>query len=252
MYRILTLLFVLSLAPVAFAQNQRKPIEVVKQRESTTFSTYKLKHYEPEQFLIVLRRLLGIPNGSYERDDGSLTISIGFILKGTPKAIEQFKSIAVQIDMAADGQQVNTKRPYLESHPVVANPEVAFKVIQTILAGTDATVGQDQRSGVIIVLGRKEHHQRVKDSLATLRGDSGTTKIVQLEHSSASTILSAVRDLMNLSTASTEGPQQGPKMLANTVKNYIVIRGTLAEILYVSQMIPLLDSYMGECPTVRF
>ena len=41
-------------------------------------------------------------------------------------------------------------------------------------------------------------------------------------------------------------------MLANTVKNYIVIRGTLAEILYVSQMITLLDSYMGECPTVRF
>jgi len=247
MYRILTLLFVLSLAPVAFAQNQRKPIEVVKQRESTTFSTYKLKHYEPEQFLIVLRRLLGIPNGSYERDDGSLTISIGFILKGTPKAIEQFKSIAVQIDMAADGQQVNTKRPYLESHPVVANPEVAFKVIQTILAGTDATVGQDQRSGVIIVLGRKEHHQRVEDSLATLRGQSGTTKIVRLKHASAAKILPEVGDLVNL-----EDPQQGPKMLANTVKNYIVIRGTLAEILYVSQMITLLDSYMGECPTVRF
>ena len=214
--------------------------------KATSLSNYTLKHYDPEQFLIISRRLLGIPEGGYERDDKSLVLSIDpssdrFILKGTPKAIEEFKAIAAQIDVTPDEQETNTERPYLDSHPVFTDSEVAFKVIQTMLDGTDATVGQDQISGAIILRGRKEHHQRVKDSLATLRGDSGTTKIVQLEHSSASTILSAVRDLMNLSTASTEGPQQGPKMLANTVQNYIVIRGTPAEIFDVSQMITQLD-----------
>ena len=223
----------------------RDSIVAMTRLKASSVSTYSLKHYDPEQFLIVSRRLLGVADGAYVRDDGSLIITVDpssdrFILKGTPSAVEEFKNIAAVIDVAADAEELSTERPYLKSYPVFTDPEVAFKVVQTILDGKDATVGQDNISGAIIVKGRKEHHKDVTDTIATLRGESGTTEIVQLENTNASSILSAVQSLMSSGSSGVENPS-GPKLLANTVQNYIVIRGTPAEIFDVKQMISQFD-----------
>ena len=209
-----------------------------------TVSTHSLNHYDPEQFLIVARPLLEMQPGAYEREDGSFVISIDptsnrMILKGTSTAIEEFKSIAKVVDVAANEVELNTERPYLQSYPVFTDPEVAFKVVQTMLDGTDATVGQDTGTGAIVLRGRKDQHKIASNAITTLGGESGTTKIIQLENTGASTILSAVQSLMS-SGANLENPS-GPKLLANTVQNYIVIRGTPAEINDVTQMIAQLD-----------
>ena len=218
-------------------------LEITRRKAIVSF--YLLKHYDPEQFLIVSRPLLGIAEGGDRRDDGSLIISIDpstdrFILRGTPSAINEFKELAAVVDTAVDEEETNTERPYLKSYPVVTDPEVARKVVETMLDGTDATIGQDETTGAIILNGRKEHHQRASDTLATLRGEVGTTKIVRLEYSSASTILSAVQSLMGSAASGVENPS-GPKLLANTVQNYIVIRGTPSEIFQISEMIIQLD-----------
>ncbi len=222
----------------------RDTIIAMTKRKATSFSTYGLKHYDPEQFLIVSRRLLGIEDETYQRDDGSLVIVVDpssnrLILKGTPTAIEEFKNIAAVIDVAATEEDVNTERPYLKSYSVFTDPEVARKVMETMLDGTDATVGQDDATGAIVLRGRKEHHKLAAETIATLRGESGTTKIVQLENSSASSILSAVQSLMNVGKDAES--TSGPKLLANTVQNYIVIRGTPAEIFETTQTIVQLD-----------
>lgn len=222
----------------------RDTIVKITEGKASNVSPYVLKHFDPEQFLMVSRPLLGIDEGAKKRNDGSLIITIDpannrFILKGTPIAIKEFENVAAVVDVAADDVADSTERPYLNSYPVFTDPEVAFKVIQTMLDGTDATVGQDTLSGAIILRGRKEHHKVCSDAIATLGGESGTTKIVQLENTSASSILSAIQSLMSSGTG-LEGPS-GPKLLANTVQNYIVIRGTPAEINDVTQMISQFD-----------
>lgn len=222
----------------------RDTIVAMTKRKATSFSTYALKFYDPEQFLMVSRRLLGIADEAYQREDGSLVIVVDpssnrLILKGTPTAIDEFKSIAAVVDVQAKEEELNTERPYLKNYPIFTDPEIARKVMETMLDGTDATVGQDETTGAIILRGRKEHHELAAETIATLRGESGTTKIIQLENSSASTILSAVQSLMNLTTDG-ENPK-GPKLLANTLQNYIVVRGTPAEIFETTETILQLD-----------
>ena len=229
----------------AHLRQVRDTINAMTRRRATAFDTYSLKHYDPEQFMLVSRRLLGVPESSYQRDDGSLVIVVDpsnnrLILKGTPTAIEEFKTIADVVDVPADIADTTTERPYLKSYPVFTDPEVARKVMETMLDGTDATVGQDATTGAIVLRGRKEHHKLAQDTIATLRGETGTTRIVQLQNSSASTILAAVQSLMNISNDAESA--KGPKLLANTVQNYIVVRGTPAELNETEQMIQQLDS----------
>ena len=154
----------------------RDTVEAIKKRKANGIFTYVLKHYDPEQFLIVSRPLLGIKDGAYARDDGSLIITVDpaknrFILKGTPSAVEKFKNIAAILDVGADAEDFNTERPYLKSYPVSTDPEVAFKVVETMLDGTNARVGQDATSGAIVVRGRKEHHKLVRATIAILRDE---------------------------------------------------------------------------------
>ena len=229
----------------AHLRQVRDTINAMTSRRATSFSTHTLKHYDPEQFMLVSRRLLDIPESAYQRDDGSLVIVVDpssnrLILKGTPTAIEEFKTIADVVDVASNLDDTTTERPYLKSYPVFTDPEVARKVMETMLDGTDATVGQDAATGAIVLRGRKEHHKLAQDTIATLRGETGTTRIVQLQNSSASTILAAVQSLMNISNDAES--TKGPKLLANTVQNYIVVRGTPAEIFETEQMIQQLDS----------
>ena len=229
--------------------NLRKVRDVIKkmtQRKATATATYIVKHYDPEEFMNIVRRLLGIEEGLYDRNDGSLVVSIDssnnrMILKGTPTSIEDFKRVAATVDVPTSEQEVSLERSLLKKYPVLTDPEIAMQVIQTMLDGTDATVGQDESSGAIILRGRKEHHQIAEETIATLRGELGTTEIVRLQNASASSVLSAVQTLMNLSATTTAENPSGPKLLANTVQNYIIVRGTPAEIFEITQMIKQLD-----------
>ncbi len=222
----------------------RDAIKSMNRRIATGFATYGLKHYDAEQFMLVARQLLGIAGEEYERADGTLVVVIDpssnrLILKGTPTAIEEFRSIAAVVDVEAEIPEGNTERPYLKSYPIFTDPKVARMVMETMLDGTDATVGQDEMTGAIILRARKVHHQLAEETINTLKGESGTTKIVQLQNANASAILKAVQSLMNLPTDPKDA--SGPKLLANTVQNYIVVRGTPAEIFEVARMIEQLD-----------
>jgi len=93
----------------------RNAIVVMTRRKATTYSDYALKYQDPEQFLIMSRRLLGIPEGAYEREDGSLLIQVDpaanrLILKGTPTAIEDFNKTATLVDKSSEQVAPNAER----------------------------------------------------------------------------------------------------------------------------------------------
>ena len=231
----------------------RDTIRTMTQRKASSYSTYTLKHYDPEQFMIVARRLLKIAPDGYEREDGSLIIVVDpssnrLIVKGTPTAVTDFKGVAEVVDVAPSESETGIERSYLKSYPVLTDPETAFKVLQTMLDGTTATVGQDEVTGAIVLRGTEDQHKIAMDTIKTLRGETGTTKIVELKNATASEILSAVNALLNISATSAADNPNAPKILANTALNYIVIRGTPPEIFEISQIIAQLDNAEGRDP----
>lgn len=231
----------------------RDTIETMTRRKASSFFTYSLLHFDPEQFMIVARRLLRIAPDAYEREDGSLIIVIDpssnrLIVKGTPNAVAEFKNVAQVVDTPPNVSETGVELSFLKSYPVLTDPATARKVVETMLDGTTATVGQDEITGAIVLRGTQDQHDIAAQTLSTLRGETGTTKIIELENALAADILAAVNSLLNLSsTTATENPN-APKLLANTLQNYIVVRGTPSETFEISQIIDQLDQAQGRDP----
>ena len=54
------------------------------------------------------------------------------------------------------------------AYPITIDPKTAIAVLGTVLEGSDVRIMQDTGSGTIIVLGRKEDHELVRETLAAL------------------------------------------------------------------------------------
>lgn len=231
----------------------RKTIETMTRRKASSFFTYSLKHFDPEQFMLVARRLLKIEPDAFERKDGSLVIvldpsSSRMIIKGTPTAVSEFKTVASVVDVAAKDEEADIERPFLKSYSVLTDPQIALKVVETMLDGTTATVGQDELTGSIVLRGNEEQHSITAQTLKTLAGETGTTKIIELENAAAGDILNAVNALLNLSATTLSENPNAPKLLANTLQNYIVVRGTPSDTFEITQIINQLDQAQGRDP----
>ena len=234
-------------------KNIRKTIDTMMRLKKRSYSIYTLKHYDPEQFMMVARGPLKIPAEDYQRADGSLSISVDpssnrLIVNGTPSAHATFKEVAAIVDVEPSGSETGMERTFLRSYPVMTDPEMAKKVVETMLDGTTATIGQNEVTGAIVLRGTEAQHKIAAEIIQTIQGESGSTKIVELENASATDILSAVNSLLNITAASTAENPNAPRLLANTSQNFIVIHGTPQEIFNISQMIAQLDQAQGRDP----
>ncbi len=218
-----------------------------------TYKTYNLKFYSPEQFLNVARNPLQIPEETFSRDDGTLAISIDaatnrLIINGTDAAHEDFLEVAAIIDVAPEKAESGQEHSFLRNYAVIADPEMTKKVVETMLDGTTATIGQNEVTGSIVLRGTEAQHKIAEDVISTIQGATGSTKIVELENASASDILTAVNSLLNITPTSAAANPNAPRLLANTTQNYIVIHGTPQEIFKISDIIAQLDQAQGRDP----
>lgn len=230
----------------------RKTIEALTHANALTYSMYTLKHYDPEQFLATARGLLKIAPDEYERADGSLSIGLDpsggrLFVYATPEAHEEFTKVANLLDVEPQEGDSGMERLYTKSYTITTDAEMARKVVETHLDGTTATIGQNEVTGAIILRGTESQHKIAKDVIDTIQGEEGSTKIVELQNASASTILEAVSSLLNLSSSSADNAN-APSMLANTSQNFIMIHGTPQQVFKVSSMIAQLDQAQGRDP----
>ena len=72
---------------------------------NSKYQTYDLQHVEPETLLFSVRELMGMRDDENRMRDETMTFSVEpppgnrIFLKGTPKRIEEFQSIAKMIDV---------------------------------------------------------------------------------------------------------------------------------------------------------
>ena len=72
-------------------------------------------------------------------------------------------------DPKIQDKELDSERSTVRRYSVTIDPKIALRVLQTMLDGTDAQIVADERSGAIVVRGRKEDHKLVVDSLATIQ-----------------------------------------------------------------------------------
>ena len=231
----------------------RRTIESLTRAKTLTYSIYTLKHYDPEQFLMAARAPLRIAPEAYDSDDGTLSISVDqsngrLFVHGTPAAHKAFAEVTELLDVAPEEGESGVERFYLKSYPITTDPEMARKVVETQLDGTTATIGQNEITGAIVLRGTDAQHKIADEVIKTIQGEAGSTKIVELQNASATAILEAVSNLLNISAKTSAENPNAPRLLANTTQNYIVIHGSPQQIYKISEMITQLDQAQGRDP----
>jgi len=239
-------------APGEDLKNIRQTIESLTRAKKLTYKIYNLKHYDPEQFLMAARGPLNINPENNSRDDKTLSISVDpssgrLFVHATPSAHEAFTEVVELLDVAPTESGVGPERVYIKSYAITTDPEMARKVVETQLDGTTATIGQNEITGAIVLRGTEAQHKIADEVIKTIQGESGSTKIVELQNASATSILEAINELLNISGMPSEN-SNAPRLLANPSQNYIVIHGTPQQIHNVSEMIAQLDQAQGRDP----
>ncbi|MDG1873093.1 MAG: secretin N-terminal domain-containing protein, partial [Mariniblastus sp.] len=230
----------------------RKVRDLIKASLDKEFGTemelmvYSLKNQDAETFMAIARGLLGIPEGRDMRDDETLAIKVEsfgerLFIRGTQEQLGEFQKVADVVDATpAEIAGVDVlDAPTLKMYPVLVDPQLAFDTLQTMLeAREDVRMQQDQTTGAVTVLGRSEDHQLVVETLEAISSavDGGFAIIPLINGDPAEFILV----LQNIYQKGIDD-ESGPVLLANSVLNHIIVRGTPQEVASVKEIVSQLD-----------
>ena len=234
-------------------RNIRDIIETAKKKladEQPSLITYQLKFQDAETFIAVVGAQLGIPTGKASNKDGTISIiseplSNRLYVSGTKHMLDRFSLIAKTVDSDPNmkDEELVVERPYLQTYGITIDPKLAYDLLGTMLEGSDARMQQDEVSGAITVLGRKEDHQRVIESLASVEDvKTKNFAIIPLEKVSVTEALGVLQSIYRQAPSITDDTNSGPVLLANSVLNQIIVSGTAKEVAEIRAIAIELDA----------
>ena len=239
----------------------RSIIETAKKKLADSkpgYEIYQLKFQDVETFTAVVGAQLGIPTGKVSNEDETITIiseplSNRLHVSGTKKMLARFAEIAKMVDSDLNIVQENlsVEKPYLRTYPITIDPKLAYDLLSTMLEGGDARMQQDEISGAITVLGRKEDHARVVESLASV-SDAKTKNfaIITLEKVAVAEALGVLAKVYRQDGGLLDdAPAQGPVLLKNDLLNQIIVSGTSKEVAEVRAILQDLDASYVPVPS---
>ena len=192
------------------------------------------------------RALLGLDDAN-AREDGSLIITIEpfgerLFVQGNSTTLAEFQNVAATIDTepGSESADVVLDKPHLKTYQVLIDPELAYDTLGTMLESRDGVrMQQDKNTGAITVLGRAEDHQLVVETLTAISENSGGGfAIVPLINADPADVIIVLQNMMG----GGEDDTTGPVLMADSVLNHIMVRGTPLEVASVKEMIAKLDA----------
>lgn len=232
----------------------REILKIIKESQfrlsggEQTIKAYKLKHVDSESFLLQARPLLGMDGDQNirEYDDGALAISVDpfgdrMFISGTEKYLAKFDKVAVLVDAAPEPVDAEEfEEPYLVSYSVLTDPTLAFNVLDTMGEGLDVKMDQDEESGAIAVLAPASVHAKFREYLEALSAKGGDDfAIITLTKRDPTEVIIILQEMFGQN--SLEETTTGPKMLAQSELNQIIVFGTPQEVATVKRMVENLD-----------
>ncbi len=226
----------------------RELINMARELKTQKFSTYTLKNVGFEEAMTIIRPLLGMNGNSMP--DGSLTVvsqplSNDIFVRGTERRIQEFLDAVRIVDVPAERMTVGSEAPVLRQYTVRSDPELAFKVVQTMLVGRDVKADLDTRLSAIFIYGREADHEIVAEVIRTIESGDGSLKEFELRNLTTSVAIEALQNLFGIDPADTTATRKSPIFYADKSSSRIIIRGTPTDLMLAQSMIEMLDRDTG-------
>ncbi|QEG22805.1 secretin N-terminal domain-containing protein [Mariniblastus fucicola] len=225
----------------------RDIISRAKMSGTPTYSDLYLKHINADLFLQQVSAIHGLDE-NYRNDDGTLTLIVDptpgsqrIVIRGTPSMIRDIEQAAAIFDVEVKKVEESAEDPItLRQYLVPRDSKESFEVIDRLLfdEGNGARVIQGSETGKITVMGKAADHAIVENYLGLQESNSGGFATVQLTNGDAGDILLACQTILGITA---ENASDKVSMLANTDRDFIMLRGTPAQVTEAREIIAELD-----------
>lgn len=223
-------------------------------------SEHVKKIFKPEfssvdEILTVVRGLLAFPDAEANAlPDGTLRFSVDpltsrIFVSATPEQLKNFEEIfeLTDVDTGDLGGPANVETPKLEVYPVTtANPEMAFQVVQTLLAGElDVRVALDEKTGSVVVFANSSQHAIVKATIDQLQKDKRQIEVFTLRRVDPTLALLAINSLFDIGE---EADPSAPKVDADPTSAQVFIRGSEDQIRQIRELLEKMGEDLSKDP----
>jgi type II secretory pathway component GspD/PulD (secretin) len=219
---------------------------------NTEVGTYEMKNVVFAELMGVVRPMLGNMaerEGNYAMEDGSLTVVQApgtrlLYLKGTPKRIEEFKKVAAIVDVPVQNDpNQNFEKPYLKTYPVPNDPTLVFQILNTVLEGRDVKLDQDQATGAVVLMGRKEDHDLATMTVDEVVGQSNNFARFELKNRTGDEVVEMLQKLFRQDPD--EPATSGPIFIVDDISDNLIVKASPQEITFIKQVIEQFDVPTG-------
>ncbi len=236
----------------------RKMLDAIERpptSEVGTLEIIKMQQLHPNEFLILARPHLQIPEGANARPDQSLIIGVDefgkrLLVTGKPDGIADLKRVLKQLDVKEGGIAGS---PQFQTYQLGGlDPVLMQQMLESILADiSDKRIAIDPKTGMIIIHTVPEGHKRVKTMLDELQKDGRIIVVIKVV-SDPQALTLAINKLFGAGEPATAA--NAPRVEPDAVAMQLMIAGTKTQIDQIRKFleekgeIPDLVAYG---PTVR-
>lgn len=208
---------------------------------------HDLKHIDPESMLEAARVLMDL-NENNQSADGQFKVmvqplSTELIFRGSANRVKQFKDLLAGLDIPMSSTAATTsERPTLRQYSVSGDLEMAFKVIQTIMANRDVKFDIDRSTAKAILLGREADHLLLQATLDELSSGGDDFDVIELKHMTTLKAMSILDQLYQRDKLADENaPVTGPVFFADETNSRIIVKGMPQEVADIKKYMEKLD-----------
>lgn len=220
----------------------RKMIDAVESPATPPSGNYeiiKLEHLHPNEFLMMARTLLGIPENANGKPDGSLMIGVDefgkrLLATGKPDGLEELKKVVKLLDVDPNATAGIAGSPQLQVYSLGnLDPVMTQQILDAILSDVpDKKLAVDAKNLQLIVQARPDAHARIKAILDDLQKDGSQIVVIKVKSDPQALMLA-----INMLFGAGDAAANAPKVQADTIAMQLMIRGSKSQVAQIREFL---------------
>ncbi|MDM4019088.1 secretin N-terminal domain-containing protein [Roseiconus lacunae] len=214
----------------------------------TIVASFQLDHVNAEDVLTVARPHLGLATGEMIGIDVSLSSDIlgkNIFVTGVEDKVKLIERLVQSVDVPDDSLTADTSDATLQAHEVVGgNVDLAYDVLQTLLAGQDIRLSKNETAGTIVALAPPKTQKDIADAVSQLAADAATFEVITLSKVDPYVAIGLIEEMLDLSTLyddDDDDSEAPPKIDADPENRRLFVRGKPAQIEEIKRIVEGLD-----------
>ncbi len=216
-----------------------------KGAKDTGVTEFVLQYVSPEEVLLTVRPLLGLPVGENVGEEISIALDATgkrLFAAGSKEKIQILEDLIERLDQerAITTNVVAREQPQLMTHPfATADPARLLAVLQTLLAGSpDVRLDLDEQTRKIIALARPSEHRTITETIKQLEGQAPHVEVIQLRRVDPQI---AVLTIGKFFSEGTDAGKSAIKIDADPTSMKLYVKATESEMTEIKRLIEKLE-----------